>query len=74
MTYPVQGIDYYVYYHPMPKGIYACVATNVDGTFTIWLDPNRTEEQRRQDLAHELRHIMRNDFNNNLTIAEVEAP
>ena len=73
MTYPVQGIDYYVYYQIMPPGIYACVATNPDGTYTIWLDPRRTPEQLRGDLDHELRHIIRDDFYNDLPIQIIEA-
>jgi len=73
MTRPIQGIDYYVYYQIMPPGVYACVATNPDGTYTIWLDPRRTPEQLRDDLAHELRHIIRDDFNNGLPIHRIEA-
>ena len=73
MTRPVFGIDYYVYYRQMPPGIYACVATNPDGTFTIWLDPRRTPEQLRDDLDHELRHIVRDDFHNDLPIQIIEA-
>ena len=69
----LEGADYFIYLMPMPKGIYACVATNPDGTYTIYLDPRRSLDQLLKDLDHELNHIIRKDFDNGLPIWVVEA-
>lgn len=58
---------------PMPKGIYACVVTNPDGTYSVYLDPRRSFDQLIADLNHELNHIIREDFYNGLPIWVVEA-
>lgn len=73
MTCPLEGFDYFIYFRKLPDGIYACVATNPDGTFTIWLDPRRSYDQLRKDLDHEIKHIIENDFYNGLPIQKVEA-
>ena len=69
----LEGFDYFIYYRELPKGIYACVATNPDGTYTIWLDPRRSYDQLRDDFDHEMLHIIRNDFYNGLPIQRIEA-
>lgn len=58
---------------PMPKGIYACVVTNPDGTYSVYLDPRRSFDQLIADLDHELNHIIREDFYNGTPIWVVEA-
>lgn len=69
----LEGFDYFIYYRELPHGIYACVATNPDGTYTIWLDPRRSYDQLRDDFDHEMLHIVRNDFYNGLPIQRIEA-
>lgn len=69
----LEGFDYFIYWMPMPKGIYACVVKNPDATYSVYLDPRRTFEQRLEDLKHELNHIIREDFYNDLPIWVVEA-
>jgi hypothetical protein len=69
----LEGADYFVYLMPMPKGIYACVVTNPDGTYSIYLDPRRSFDQLLKDLDHELNHIIREDFYNGLPIYVIEA-
>lgn len=69
----LEGFDYFIYMMPMPKGIYACVVTNPDGTYSVYLDPRRSWDQLVADLDHELDHIIREDFYNGLPIWVVEA-
>lgn len=69
----IEGVDYFVYYMEMPKGIYAFVTPNDDCTFSVFLDPRRSTGQLKEDIDHELRHIMRDDFYNGLPIYVVEA-
>lgn len=73
MTYPLEGFDYFIYYRELPPGIFACVATNPDGTYSVYLDPRRSYDQLRADFDHEMRHIIRGDFYNGLPIQRVEA-
>ena len=70
---PIEGIDYFIYYMEMPPGIYACVTPNDDCTFSVYLDPRRSKMQLKNDIDHELRHIAREDFYNNLPIHIIEA-
>ena len=69
----LEGVDYFIYLMPMPKGIYACVVTNPDGTYSVYLDPRRSFDQLLKDLEHELNHIIREDFYNGLPIYVIEA-
>lgn len=69
----LEGVDYFIYLMPMPKGIYACVVTNPDGTYSVYLDPRRSFDQLLKDLDHELNHIIREDFYNSQPIWVVEA-
>ena len=73
MTYPLEGFDYFIYYRELPPGIFACVATNPDGTYSVYLDPRRSYDQLRADFDHEMHHIIRGDFYNGMPIQKVEA-
>ena len=69
----IEGVDYFLYWMKMPKGIYACVVENPDCTYSIYLDPRRSFAQLTDDLDHELLHICRDDLHNGLPIWVVEA-
>lgn len=73
MTLPLENCDYFIYYMNMPPKIYACVCENEDGTFTLYLDPRRDKLSQINDYEHELWHIIRDDFHNNLPIWIVES-
>lgn len=70
---PIEGIDFFVRFLELPEGIYAFVTPNDDGTFSIFLDPRRSYDQLYSDLAHEIRHIVRDDFYNGLPLYVIEA-
>ena len=70
----LENADYFVRYMKMPKGIYACVTPNDDGTFSVYLDPRRSHDQQLADYRHEVRHIANDDFYNGLPLQEVERP
>lgn len=57
----------------MPPKIYAFVMLNSDGTFSIFLDPNRSHEQQLDDYEHELWHIIRDDLYSDLPVRLIEA-
>ena len=70
---PIEGIDFFVRFMELPEGIYAFVTPNDDGTFSVFLDPRRSYDQLHDDLAHEVRHIARDDVYNGLPLSVVEA-
>ena len=72
MTAPLENADYFVRYMTMPTGIYAFVTPNDDGTYSVYLDPRRDPEHQRQDLYHEVLHIMRGDLYDSRTATEIE--
>lgn len=73
MTLPIENADYFIHYMEMPPRIWAFVHPNDDGTFDIFLDPRRDNEQQLDDYEHELWHIIRDDFYNGRPIQEVES-
>lgn len=73
MELPVEGADYFIYYSELPPKIYAFVALNPDGTYSIYLDPRRDFEHRLDDMEHEIMHIIRDDLYNGKPIQEVES-
>ena len=73
MELPLEGSDYYIYVVKLPKGIFAMVLPNDDGTFSMYLDSRRTWEQWLNDYEHELWHLIRDDLYNGKPIWVVEA-
>lgn len=68
----IENCDYFIRYKKLPQGIYAFVTPNDDGTFSIFLDPNRSRDQQMEDCSHEIDHIVNDDFYNGLPIQQVE--
>ena len=73
MSYPIENCDYFIRYREMPPGVYAFIALNPDGTYSMYLDPSRSFDQLLDDWSHELMHIVRDDLYNGLPIYLVEA-
>ena len=69
----IEGADYFIRYMELPRGIFAFVTPNDDCTFSVYLDPRRSHDQQVEDIEHELRHILRDDFYNGLPLYIVEA-
>ena len=73
MELPLEGSDYYIYVVKLPKGIFAMVLPNDDGTFSMYLDSRRTWEQWLNDYEHELWHLIRDDLYTGKPLWVVEA-
>lgn len=71
----IENADYFVRVEnvPFPATIGGLVTPNDDGTHTIIINARRSIEAQRESFRHELRHIARDDFHNDLSIEEVEA-
>ncbi|MDU3215670.1 MAG: ImmA/IrrE family metallo-endopeptidase [Negativicoccus succinicivorans] len=46
----------------LPPNVQAYTRANEDGTYTIFINSHLSPERRRSAVAHELSHIMENDF------------
>ena len=69
----IEGADYFIRYMNLPPKIWAFCTPNSDGTYSVYLDPRRSYSQQKCDLAHEIGHILRDDFNSNLPVYVCEA-
>lgn len=69
----IEGADYFVVEWCFPNCASAmfCV-DNTDGTFTINLNARLTVEQLISNSPHEFRHIIKNHFQDERPIAELE--
>ena len=69
----IEGADYFVVEWCFPNCASAmfCV-DNTDGTFTINLNARLTKEQLIANSPHEFRHIIKNHFQDERPIAELE--
>ena len=73
MTY-IEGSDYFVRTVPFPTSrVGAFVLLNDDATYSIYLNALVDEYRRRKALRHELEHIERGDFWNDLPIEDIES-
>ncbi len=69
----IDSEDYRVRVIDLPHAIKGFVALDEDGFPNIYLNARITSEARRETLRHELNHLARNDFYNDLDIRSVEA-
>lgn len=63
---------YRVYLMPFPGDINGAVRVDEEGYPSIYINEYLSPEARKKAFLHELRHILRDDINNNLPIEEVE--
>ena len=70
----ISDCDYFVREIPFPRNVKVngFLLLNEDGTYTIFLNSNASESQRRAAFLHELNHILCEDMNNS-DIAKTES-
>ncbi len=54
----------YIYINGLPSGINGFVREN-DGYYTVVLNPNKSYCVQKQTIAHEIDHILNDDFDKN---------
>lgn len=55
-------------------GVKGCTKKNEDGSYTVFLNPDYTQEQQKETFYHELNHIFNGDLDScNLDINRIEA-
>ena len=66
--------EYFVRLLDLPPSVEGVTVPNDDGTFDIYINSLLSEERQREKLAHELEHIRKDHFYNDIkTVREVEA-
>ena len=69
----VENQDYFVRVVPFPvNSVGGMVMPNPDGSFSIYINSNLSQERQKEALDHELDHIRNNDFYNGKPIQEIE--
>lgn len=69
----IEGSDYTVRLIPFPVcNVGGMVTPNPDGSFSIYINSNLSQERQKEALDHELDHIRNNDFYNGIPIEEIE--
>lgn len=73
MLLPMDDCDFFVRLVPFPRGAkHGATATNPDGTFSMYLDANASDEAKKRAYWHEYEHIAYDDFYNEKSIDEIE--
>ena len=65
--------DFHVYFAPFAGDVKALVSLGEDSYYSIYVNSNLPFEVQKEAVKHELRHILRGDFYNDLSIQEVES-
>ena len=65
--------EYRVYMMPFPGDVLGAVRLDSEGFPSIYINDALSPQAKRKVFQHELRHILRNDHYNSLTIEEAEA-
>lgn len=68
----IESADYFVRVVDFPVGVHGCVTPNDDGTFSVYINANDTDERQRQTMEHEKGHILSDDFYTGKDVAEIE--
>jgi len=64
--------EYRVYLMPFPGDIMGAVRIDNEGFPSIYINDALSPEAKKRAFLHELQHIERDDFFNNMTIEEIE--
>lgn len=68
-----EGRDYRVYKVNLPGDIHGAIRLDENGFASIYINDSLSPAASQRTLTHELRHLRRGDFTNELSIWECEA-
>ena len=72
MTKPIEGADYFVRVVDLTDTVDAAVRPNDDGTYSVYINTRASSAAQYAAMDHELQHIVKDDFNNEKPISEIE--
>ena len=64
--------EYCIRYIPMPWNARGVTVEDGNGFFNIYINSRLSTEMQQEAIAHELRHIQRNDFDNKKSLQDAE--
>ena len=64
--------DFHVYLIPLAGDVEGCVTMGEDNYYSIYINSNLSSERQQEVLLHEMKHIVRDDFYNGLSIQDIE--
>jgi len=65
-------VDIFIRVINMDTAISEQVVSNIDGSYTIFLNARLTFESHLKSYVHAMQHILNDDFNGELTADEIE--
>lgn len=69
----IEGSDYHVRVVPFPVyNVGGMVTPNDDGSFSVYINANLSQQRQKEALKHELEHIEDDDFYNGKPIEGIE--
>ena len=68
----IEDCDYFIRLVPLPGSVGGVLTANNDGTYTMLLNQQHSNEMLLDDYAHELQHIASDDLYNGLPIHTIE--
>lgn len=68
----IEGMDYVIRMMSLPGDIHAAVTFDNDGRANIYVNTDMSPEAQQRALAHEMRHVARDDLHNHMTIFDAE--
>lgn len=70
----IEGADYFVRETDFPDGVgcHGMVLLNSDGTYSVYVDRNATDEQKMAALEHEVEHLTRDDLHGDKRVERIE--
>ena len=68
----LENADYFIYLTQFPPRVHSTVATNPDGTYSVYLDSRKPRYDLIEDYIHEFEHMEDDDFYNGMPITDVE--
>lgn len=58
----IEGRDYCIRFVKLPMSVHGVTVMDVDGFFNIYINADQSSDCQQRTIAHELKHIARNDF------------
>ncbi len=65
-------VDYQVHLMQLPDSVKSCVTINEDDTYSIFIDDRLSCAQQWSAFIHEMKHILRGDFESMQTADRLE--
>lgn len=63
MTRTIRDVDFHVFYTKLRPTVTEAIIPNPDGSYTIAISTQVTQEHQSEDFWHAVEHVLNTDFN-----------